>query len=137
MPRKMSLMNRRLYMKVMAVAIQMRIICPMLPASVMLVMTKPLLKNAANGGNPLVVIIIMTAKAKVTGMAFRKPPIKRMSLVPRAWMMPPAKRKPSPSKKAWLIMWNRLENQPSEAAAVIAETEPNAAIMKPSWLTVE
>ena len=40
----------------------------------MLVMTKPLLKNAAKGGKPLVVIIMTKAKAKVMGIAFRVRP---------------------------------------------------------------
>ena len=39
----------------------------------MLVMIKPLLKKAANGGNPLVVTIIIRNKANVTGIALRKP----------------------------------------------------------------
>ncbi len=62
----------------------MRIIWRRFPASVMLVMTKPLLKNAAKGGKPLVVIIITKANKKVMGMAFRSPPISRMSRVPSA-----------------------------------------------------
>ena len=117
-----------------AVVAYSRIICMRLPASVTLVIIKPLLKNAAKGGNPLVVITIMSAKAKVIGMAFFKPPIKRMSRVPSACMMPPARRNPRPSKKAWLIMWNKLANQPVAEADVAV---PNAAIMKPIWLMVE
>jgi hypothetical protein len=50
----------------------------------MLVITAPLLKKAANGGNPLVVKIIMMLNPKATGIAFLKPPIKRMSRVPKA-----------------------------------------------------
>ena len=108
-----------------------------LPMPVTLVMIKPLLKNAAKGGNPLVVIIIMPIKIKLIGIALRKPPIKRMSLVPMAWMMPPAMRNPRPSKKAWLTMWKRLANQPSLSAPAAVAPAPRPAIMKPIWLTVE
>ena len=94
-----------------------------------------MLKNAANGGKPLVVITIIAIKTKVTGIAFLKPPINRMSRVPSAWMIPPAKRNPRPSKKAWLTIWNKLANQPTDAAPATAV--PKAAIMKPIWLTVE
>src|SRR5665647_2754784 len=75
------------------------------PVSVMLVMIKPLLKKAAKGGKPLVVIIIIAIKMNEIGIIFRKPPIRRISLVPIAWMMPPANRNPRPSKKAWLTIW--------------------------------
>ena len=68
--------------------------------SEILVIMAPLLKNAAKGGKPLVVIIITKAKMKVTGIAFLSPPISRMSRVPKACIMPPARRKPNPSKKA-------------------------------------
>ena len=91
----------------------------------MLVITAPLLKNAANGGNPLVVKIITKLNMYVIGMAFFKPPIKRMSLVPIACIMPPAKRKPRPSKNAWLIMWNRLANQPRSECEVIVQAPPS------------
>ena len=97
-------------------------------------MIKPLLKKAAKGGKPLVVITISKAKAKVIGIAFFKPPIKRISRVPRACMMPPARRNHKPSKNAWLIMWNKLPNQPTAPAD---DAVPSAAIIKPSWLIVE
>ncbi len=49
------------------------------------------------------------------------------------------KRNPRPSKNAWLIMWKKLANQPTDVATtrVCAIAVPNAAIMKPSWLIVE
>ncbi len=45
---------------------------------------KPLLKNAAKGGKPLVVIIIIAINAKLIGIAFRSRPSDRMSRVPMA-----------------------------------------------------
>ncbi len=107
----------------------------MVPISATLSKIKPLLKKAANGGRPLVVMIIIPIKAKDIGRAFRNPPINRMSLVPSACMMPPARRNPRPSKNAWLTMWKRLANQPMDAAPATAVPKP--AIMKPIWLTVE
>ena len=41
----------------------------MVPMSVTLVMIRPLLKNAAKGGKPLVVIIIMPIIMKLIGIA--------------------------------------------------------------------
>ena len=75
---------RMLYAKVMAVVAYSRMICIRLPVSVTLVMINPLLKNAAKGGKPLVVIIIIAIKINDIGMVFLSPPIKRMSRVPMA-----------------------------------------------------
>ena len=106
-------------------------VCQRFPVSDMLVITEPLLKKAANGGKPLVVRIMIIVSPKATGIAFLRPPINRMSRVPKAWIMPPATRNPSPSKKAWLIMWKRLANQPRDEEAAAPE-DPRAAIIKPS-----
>ncbi|OPY53996.1 MAG: hypothetical protein A4E51_01036 [Methanosaeta sp. PtaU1.Bin055] len=93
-----------------------------------------LLKNPVVRGNPARVREPASIVRPVHFMCFRTPPISLMSLVPTAWMTLPAQRKRRALKKEWPIRW-KIETP--TAVAPTAAPNPRAAIMYPSWLTVE
>ena len=56
----------------------------------------------------------------VCGMARNNPPIRKMSLVPTAWMTAPAARKSSALKRPCVIRWRKPASAaPAPAAAIM------------------
>nr|BFE76720.1 hypothetical protein GCM10020092_100210 [Actinoplanes digitatis] len=64
-------------------------------------------QKPARGGSPARAPRPITKDQNVTGRCARRPPIRDIRLVPTAWMMPPAARKSSALKAAWVSRWNR------------------------------
>src|SRR5918996_4812749 len=87
-------------------------------------------QNPAKGGMPARAREPITNVQNVRGIGFLSPPISLMLFEWTAWITEPAPRNSSALKKAWVNRWNI-------AAVWPAGPRPRAAIMYPSWDTVE
>jgi hypothetical protein len=85
-------------------------------------------KNPDMGQIPDRARVPIRNKSAVRRIGLHRRPMRKMSFVPRAWIRAPAARNSKALKNACVTRWKN---------AAPAAPAPTAAIMNPSWLTVE